>query len=438
MGIALRILSITQIQTEIMATLGLGGPSLLTNSREVLAAAIRRAASFLCPCSAKSLTNAVIQPLRHIVEEDDNLQAVVEDVLEELLAIGDLQEYRNVAFNRTALLYLAPPSYVCLSSGTIVLLGVAPDNVSVLPEDLEQKIGYKGCLRYLKKEPPYVEMGSRVSTQNLAGEIENYVIIAPHKADASSGMVSVDSPVGKGLLDKAVGEQAEIVTPSGKRILTIVGVSSQTGEEKDEELISCLSQFGLVRYSEENWLKAPPDETASQYITRFERILEHAAPSGDIPGIVILNSAKSVRYYRGRWSSPKNLSGHYIGRRPQAYGNDIWCYVELDRGKLRRLVDLPLPSSTELRGCDEAWRLQAALDVQFGKPQQYRLRKISGTTYVVDVFSPIPNWIQRRWNWMGVPVVNKGCLLSFEFTKTEFEQEVDFGRRKLWLVESTE
>ncbi|MBT9141650.1 MAG: hypothetical protein DDT32_00147 [Syntrophomonadaceae bacterium] len=386
-----------------MATLGLGGPSLLTDSREVLAAAIRRAASFLCPCSAKSLTNAVTQPLRHIVQEDDNLQDVVEDVLEELLAIGDLQEYRNVGFNRTALLYLAPPSYVCLSGGTIVLLGVAPDNISVLPEDLEQKISYKGCLRYLKKEPPHV-----------------------------------DSPVGKSLIDKAVGEQAEIAGPSGKRVLTIVGVSSQTGEENDEELISCLSQFGLVRYSEENWLKAPPDETASQYISRFDRILEHAAPSGDIPGIMILNSGKSVRYYRGRWSSPKNLSGRYIGRRRQAYGNDIWCYLEVEGGRPKKFLDLPLTSSTGLRGCDEAWRIQTALDAQCGKPQQYRLRKMTDKTFAVDVFSPIPSWIERRWNWVGKRIENRGSLLSFQFAETDIKQELDFIRRKLWLVESIE
>lgn len=409
----------------------------MLNSPEVLASAIRRAASFLCPCSARSIISAVTNPLNYIVEDRDDLQTAVENALEEMIAIGDLQEYRNVAFNKTALLYLAPPSYVCLSGGIIILLGIAPDNVSFLPEDIRRNIVYKGCLRYLKKDPTCVTVDTKVSVQNIKGEIEEYIITMPHQADASLGKVSVESPVGRSLLNRVIGENVEVSTPSGVCTLKIVQVVGQTNEESDD-LMSFLSQLGLIRYSEENWLNAPPDETASQYINRFERSLDRVATCGDMTGVTILNTAKSVRYYRGRWSSPKNLSGRYVGRRPQAYGNDIWCYLEIEGGRLKRFMDLPLDSSTGLRGCDEAWRIQAALDAQFGKPQQYKLRKMTDKTIVVDVFSPIPSWIERRWNWIGKRIENEGSLLSFQFAETVIKQELDFIQRKLWLIESTE
>lgn len=310
--------------------------------------------------------------------------------------------------------------------------------MSLLPDDMQRNIGYKGCLRYLKKEPPCVKIGSRVSVQNIKGEIEEYVITMPHQVDAASGMISVESPVGRSLLDKIIGDQVEVTTSSGVRTLKIVRVIAQTDEERDEGLVSSLSQLGLIRYSEENWLNAPPDETASQYVNRFERSLDRVALCGDITGITILNTEKSVRYYRGRWSSHKNMSGHYIGRRPQVYGNDIWCYLEVEGGRPKKFLDLPLTSSTGLRGCDEAWRIQAALDAQCGKPQQCRLRKMTDETFAVDVFSPIPSWIERRWNWVGKRIDNKGSLLSFQFAETDIKQELDFIRRKLWLVESTE
>ncbi len=431
----MRIISKDDLQTEMMTALGLGRASLSFDSREVLAAAIRRAAGFLCPCPSKSLIDAVMQPLRYVAQSSDDLETTVRDVVEDLVAVGDLQEFRDVALNSSALLYLAPPSYVYLLGDKVILLGVTPDSVSFLPEDIEQMIGVKGGLRFLRKEPPHVGIGSKVSVRDLEGRSEDYIITPPHKADASSNNISVDSPVGNALLDKALGDKVEVPIPAGVRVLRITGVSSQADQEEDEELVSVLSQFGLVRCSEDNWLKAPPDETAEEHINHFNRVLKNAAQCGEIPSLTILDSERNVSYYPGRWSSPKSLSGNYLGRRPQAYGNDIWCYLELEKGRPKKFLDLPFPSSAGLRGCDEAWRLQAALDARLRKPQQYRLRKTTGPSYVVDIFSPIPNWMERRWDWIGNRVKNIGCLLSFEFAKSDLEQEIDFARRKLWLAE---
>lgn len=57
---------------------------------------------------------------------------------------------------------------------------------------------------------------SKVRIKNLANNMEmNYTLVAESEADLKSGKISVNSPIGKGLLGKAVGETAEVVVPNG-------------------------------------------------------------------------------------------------------------------------------------------------------------------------------------------------------------------------------
>jgi len=44
---------------------------------------------------------------------------------------------------------------------------------------------------------------------------ETYTLVGPHEADFDAGKISVESPIGKGLLGKKKGEIAEIKVPSG-------------------------------------------------------------------------------------------------------------------------------------------------------------------------------------------------------------------------------
>jgi len=43
----------------------------------------------------------------------------------------------------------------------------------------------------------------------------NYTLVAESEADLASGKISVNSPIGKGLLGKEVGDVAEITVPNG-------------------------------------------------------------------------------------------------------------------------------------------------------------------------------------------------------------------------------
>jgi len=67
---------------------------------------------------------------------------------------------------------------------------------------------------------------SSVSVKNKAnGAQMNYTLVAQSEADLKTGKISVDSPIGKGLLGKQVGEVAVIEVPNGKIKLEILSIS---------------------------------------------------------------------------------------------------------------------------------------------------------------------------------------------------------------------
>jgi hypothetical protein len=76
-----------------------------------------------------------------------------------------------------------------------------------------------------------------------------------------------------------------------------------------------------------------------------------------------------------------------------------------------------------------------AIDAQRGEPQRFRVRKTPGNTMVLELFSPVPAWARRRWDAVGEPVPNSGCLFAYRFAETEIEEERRFAREALWLEE---
>ncbi len=62
----------------------------------------------------------------------------------------------------------------------------------------------------------YVFIGARVTIQEGNEEPETYHLVGPTEADPRKGKISHESPIGKALLDKRVGDFAEAETPGGK------------------------------------------------------------------------------------------------------------------------------------------------------------------------------------------------------------------------------
>ena len=67
---------------------------------------------------------------------------------------------------------------------------------------------------------------SKVKIKNQSNGMEmTYTLVADGEADLSSGKISFNSPIGKGLLGKSVGEIAEIQVPNGVIKFEILNIS---------------------------------------------------------------------------------------------------------------------------------------------------------------------------------------------------------------------
>lgn len=72
-----------------------------------------------------------------------------------------------------------------------------------------------------------VSILSRVKLTNMGTKKSvEYQIVSENEADLKAGKISVTSPIGKGLLGKAVGEVAEVTVPNGLIKLKVEKISA--------------------------------------------------------------------------------------------------------------------------------------------------------------------------------------------------------------------
>ena len=174
-------------------------------------------------------------------------------------------------------------------------------------------------------------------------------------------------------------------------------------------------------------------EPAHDVLLGMERHLNTMPPSGAFEGLQILDPARRVNYYKGRWCAPtRHHNGSFVGRRPQDYGAPIWCFVALKSGVPTKVLDLPL-KKTRWRACDVAWHLQMAIDSCNSNPQLYR-RIADGGRVRFDFFSPLPQWSERRLMIFGRPEPRSGSLISYSLPAAVADQEERFLQERLWLA----
>jgi len=81
---------------------------------------------------------------------------------------------------------------------------------------LENDVASARVLDHEDMDTSTVHLLTKVTIKNIANDMEmTYAIVSEAEADLSAKKISVTSPIGRGLLGKAVGEIANIEVPNG-------------------------------------------------------------------------------------------------------------------------------------------------------------------------------------------------------------------------------
>ena len=67
--------------------------------------------------------------------------------------------------------------------------------------------------------------GSTIEVREEDGSVFTYQLVGGAEADPQSGMISIDSPVGKAVMGKRAGDKVQVSTPAGPLTLKVVKVS---------------------------------------------------------------------------------------------------------------------------------------------------------------------------------------------------------------------
>ncbi|GAG34310.1 unnamed protein product, partial [marine sediment metagenome] len=70
-----------------------------------------------------------------------------------------------------------------------------------------------------------VRLGSTVTVANQDGQQEQYTIVGSAEANPAEGRISNESPVGRALLNKRVGNEVKANVPAGTFHFTITAIS---------------------------------------------------------------------------------------------------------------------------------------------------------------------------------------------------------------------
>ena len=323
-----------------------------TVDRTLIAQALRRVIFHAAPCRHQVARRLVLNALSAFTDNTDQLSDSIETTLEHLIAMGDVLEIQNGdGTTGQTILRPTPPSFVKRSADTLIVLGVAGDQI----------------------------------TPNL--------------------------------------EHPLIYTSGGLRMLC--GVDAN-------DLCETLKEEGLIELQHEYWLHTPSEISAALFVEKWRARLPMDKFRQSVDDLVVLNTSFNVSYYKGRWVPQSKIrSGIFVARRPQRFGADLWLLAEFKGGNLMRFVDIHTDAAG-IRSCDEAWRIQAAIDALSGTPQVLSVYS-KDEDCILAFDSPIPSWIERRLLMFGEHLNVPHSLLAFRINANQAEEEIEWLKSIFWM-----
>lgn len=90
-------------------------------------------------------------------------------------------------------------------------------------EELEEMLKQVVLIQHDQSGTSAVDLGSEV-TLKIDGKEEVYRVVGEWEADPAEKKISHESPLGKALLGKKIGESVEVEAPAGKVVYTVISV----------------------------------------------------------------------------------------------------------------------------------------------------------------------------------------------------------------------
>ena len=154
MGLELKPLTRETLLAVAASQLGLAGTAMSSDELPtvLIASFLRRIAATTCPCPREAIIGCVVDAFTGFgVPEMIKLRA--REVLDSLVVIGDLLELGGSTSLPGVIaedwLYCAPPAFV-VQEGSLVLLGIEPEDQAALPAALRARVVRQRELRYLR------------------------------------------------------------------------------------------------------------------------------------------------------------------------------------------------------------------------------------------------------------------------------------------------
>jgi transcription elongation factor GreA len=150
------------------------------------------------------VTKEGLTELKHELEELSSVKRPqVLDRVSQARSMGDLAENSE---------YTAAREELSLIDGRIEELAEIIKHADLIEEK------HRGAGRSI------VQLGSNI-TLSINGKKELFTLVGEWEADPKAKKISHESPLGKALIGKTLGEKVEVAAPAGKVLYTIVGIN---------------------------------------------------------------------------------------------------------------------------------------------------------------------------------------------------------------------
>ena len=91
--------------------------------------------------------------------------------------------------------------------------------------EVEDKLSNAEVIHPEKLKSDKVMFGATVSVEDIdTGEKATYTILGAEEVDSKRGRISVESPMGKALLGKMMGDEVSFIAPKGRRTVEITEI----------------------------------------------------------------------------------------------------------------------------------------------------------------------------------------------------------------------